>query len=102
MVGVGFPCFQCDAVFSRKAHVQRHYNRVHTNQNLVHECALCGSIFNSAHFLKQHKLEHTPTNSEFTILQSAFKKKCITYRKTYPEKMETLDKWQQKKVLKLA
>jgi len=92
MVGVGFPCFQCDAVFSRKAHVQRHYNRVHTNQNLVHECALCGSIFNSAHFLKQHKLEHTPTNSEFTILQSAFKKKCIIYRKTYPEKMETLDK----------
>jgi uncharacterized C2H2 Zn-finger protein len=84
-------CFQCGAKFSRKGDVKRHYQRVHLNENIVHQCALCGGVFSNSKDFSRHKLLHEPTNSEFTVLSSAFRKKCVIYRKTYAEKMETLD-----------
>jgi hypothetical protein len=64
---------------------------MHLNANLVHQCTLCGQIFGSAHYLKVHHRSHKPTNKEFIILASAFRNKCVIYRKTYEETMQTLE-----------
>jgi hypothetical protein len=87
-----FECFECGARFTRKADVNRHYKNMHLNQDLIHQCTLCGALFYSSHHFNQHKLSHEPTNSEFTILSSAFRKNCIIYRKTYSEKNDNFDK----------
>src|SRR6266487_660031 len=87
-----FECFECNAQFARKEGVEKHYKRMHLNENLVHECTLCGAIFTNMFKFKQHKLSHEPTNSEFKIVASAFNRSCVIYRKTYGEANENFDK----------
>jgi hypothetical protein len=84
-------CPACPAAFTRSGDRNRHYQKMHLNASLVHQCTLCGGIFASSYYLKQHHRTHQLTNSEFVILSKAFNKKCIIYRKTYSDKMNTLE-----------
>lgn len=84
-------CPQCNATFSRSADRNRHVLSVHTRANLAHTCGLCGGVFTSVSKLKKHRASHEPSNG-FAIRTTAFNKKCVIYRKTYNEKMETLEK----------
>lgn len=88
---IPFNCPECSAVFSRKYDMSRHYKRKHVNANCVHQCTLCGGIFNSVFYLKKHRESHRVESGNFIILDKAFKRKCLIYRKTYNEKIETLN-----------
>ena len=83
-------CPQCDAIFSRKTNRDRHVTKVHTNANLVHVCSLCGSVFDNVFKLKEHRDAHEPTTG-FVLIESAFRKTCMVYRKIYNGKMKTLE-----------
>lgn len=85
-----FACPQCSVLFTRRANRDRHVVRIHTNANLVHPCNICGNVFDSVQKLKNHRLTHKPSNG-FRVLQSAFRKTCVIYRKTYEKKINTLD-----------
>jgi hypothetical protein len=84
-------CPECPAVFSRIYNRDRHYRRRHINSNCVHQCTLCGGIFASMFHLRRHRKTHRVENGSFVILDKAFRKNCVIYRKTYNEKMETLN-----------
>jgi hypothetical protein len=85
-----FTCPQCDVKFTRKFNRDRHFQLVHNNITLVHNCSLCGAVFNSVNKLKKHHATHNPATG-FTIHTSAFRKKCVIYRKIYEKKMSTLE-----------
>jgi DNA polymerase type B, organellar and viral len=84
-----FKCLQCSANFASKFSRDRHILRIHTNANLIHQCAICGNVFPTVKELKIHRKTHVPPTG-FTIVASAFRKTCVLYRKTYEERMETL------------
>ena len=85
-----YQCPECTAVFTRKPNRDRHVTRVHRNVNLVHECSLCGIVFDNVFKLKEHRNSHE-ASTEFVELESAFKRNCIVYRKIYDQKMKTLE-----------
>ena len=84
------PHENCGAAFSRKRNRDRHYNLIHTQENMVYDCSICGGVFHSISELKEHRLEHEHSTG-FKLLKSAFTKTCSIYRKTYSEKMPTLE-----------
>lgn len=88
-----FTCPKCSTTFAKKHNRDRHMIRIHVNLNLVHTCDFqkCTRVFKTVKKLKKHRLTHKPSNG-FEIRKSAFRKTCISYRKTYKEKMETLVK----------
>jgi hypothetical protein len=90
MAPLRFKCPQCEAMFSRPYNRERHFNRVHNNVTLVHDCVYCGAVFNSGAKLRTHLETHTPT-SRFVIYKSAFRRKCVIYRKTYAQNVATLE-----------
>jgi len=85
-----FACPQCSAIFSRKLNRDRHVARIHTNANLAHVCTLCGNVFTDVFQLKEHRDSHEPTKG-FVLIDSAFNKNCVIYRKKYGGKMKTLE-----------
>lgn len=86
----GHRCPICSVVFASKWSLQRHVLGMHSNHNLVHVCRFCGGIFKSAQKLRLHRVEHRP-ESNFEIIASAHRNKCVIYRKGYSEKMRTLE-----------
>jgi hypothetical protein len=91
MSPVKYKCPQCEVSFSRPFNRERHFKRVHNNVTLVHDCAFCGAVFNRGSKLLTHLEIHTPATG-FEVYKSAFRKKCIIYRKRYTNIVETLEK----------
>jgi len=85
-----FICTTCGAKFSRKYNRDRHFQLSHNNIARVYDCRLCGAVLDSAAKLQEHRKNHEPTTG-FQVVNSAFRKKCVLYRKTYTEKMLTLE-----------
>jgi len=85
-----FTCPQCSAVFSRAFSRNRHLKVIHLNTNQVHVCQICGEVFTNVKKLKEHRALHEPTTG-FYLLNSAFRKSCLLYRKIYSTKMKTLE-----------
>lgn len=83
-------CPQCSVKFVRKYNRDRHVLREHSHANLVHTCDLCSGVFRSVKKLKEHRMTHVPSTG-FEVRVSAFKRTCVSYRKTYGKKMKTLE-----------
>ena len=86
----GFVCTTCGIKFARKFNRDRHMRLSHNNITQVFDCTFCGAFFNTVEKLQQHREQHKPSTG-FVVKDSAFRKKCVVYRKTYDEKMLTLE-----------
>ena len=87
---VGFVCTTCGATFAKKFNRDRHVRLSHNNIVRVYDCTFCGAFFDTVEKLRQHRQSHKPSTG-FEEKSSAFRKKCVVYRKTYEEKMLTLE-----------
>jgi len=85
-----FICPTCGAKFTKKYNRDRHFAMSHNNISRAYECRLCGAVLDNTVKLQEHRRTHKPTTG-FEEVNSAFRKKCVLYRKTYPEKMNTLE-----------
>ena len=85
-----YVCAQCGAAFARKFNRDRHVRLLHNYITRVYDCSYCGAIFDTSKKLNDHRLEHSPTTG-FEVKQSAFRKSCVIFRKSYKEKMLTLE-----------
>ncbi len=85
-----FACTTCGIRFSRRANRDRHIRLVHNNISRVFDCTFCGAFFDSIEKLRQHRESHEPSTG-FVKRDSAFRKSCIIYQKTYGKKMLTLE-----------
>jgi hypothetical protein len=86
----GFVCTTCGVRFARKFNRDRHVRLTHNNIARVYDCSFCGATFDNSKKLQEHRVNHTPSTG-FEVKQSAFRKKCVIYRKNYSEKMLTLE-----------
>lgn len=86
----GYVCTTCGAKFSRKFNRDRHIRLNHNNIAMVYDCTFCGAFFDSLEKLRQHRESHEPSTS-FKKRESAFRKKCVVYRKIYDKKILTLE-----------
>jgi hypothetical protein len=89
---MGFPCPHegCAAIFSRRANRDRHYKLAHTSAKLIHNCSICGQIFDEFSKLKEHRLTHEQ-NTKFVQVLTAFSKTCVLYRKHSKGNVATLE-----------
>ena len=87
---VSYSCTTCVAVFARKFNRDRHVARFHNNIMRAYDCRFCGAVFNSREQLTEHQLSHAPTTG-FQVYASAFRRKCVIYRKTHGRTMTTLE-----------
>lgn len=79
------PDDRCEAKFTRRYNLNRHFQRYHDGNPPVEKCFLCGQIFNSCQELNKHfQRSHKPTR-KFVLVESAFRKAIINYRYTFPE-----------------
>ena len=85
-----YECPDCDAKFTRKANRDRHYKNVHSFEKMVHQCTICGNVFDDVPSLQEHRLTHEQPGV-FVKIKTAFRGTCVIYRKTYSEKMKTLE-----------
>jgi len=76
----------CGRSFTRKAHLQSHITHLHMNsEEKIEKCLLCGQIFKNCDEIQEHYLlAHKPTK-RFVVKESAFNKKFVTYRYTFPD-----------------
>lgn len=86
----GYVCATCGAKFARRYNRDRHVQLTHNNIVQVYDCSFCGAFFNTLVKLREHRDSHKPTTG-FEEKSSAFRKKCVIFRKTYGEKMLTLE-----------
>jgi len=74
------PFENCIHKFSRKWNLDRHIERVHSNNLFSESCLLCGKFFTESEKLQIHLiLDHTPS-TKFVEKESAFEKTIQTYR----------------------
>ncbi len=83
-------CKTCGIQFAKKFNRDRHVAKTHNNIVQVYDCTFCGAIFNSVLKLQIHRERHNPSTG-FEEKKSAFKNKCVRYRKTYDKKMLTFE-----------
>jgi hypothetical protein len=62
---------------------------MHGHATPIYPCRFCGAVFESGKILRQHYEEHAPQTA-FTTHQSALRKKCVIYRKTFNPMHPTL------------
>ena len=86
----GFHCTECGVRFAKRYNRDRHFKRKHNNIMKVYDCTFCGAIFRDAEKLRKHRESHSPTTG-FVEHAHALRKSCIIYRKTYDEKIPTLE-----------
>ena len=87
---LGFVCTTCGVTFAKKYNRDRHIVLRHNNIVRVYDCTFCGAVFDNMTKLRDHRDAHAPSTG-FELNQSAFRKKCAIYRKTYGEKVLTLE-----------
>jgi hypothetical protein len=85
-----YVCTVCGMKFSKIFNRNRHVMRKHNNIVPMYTCNFCGAAFDDSKKLKQHRERHKPTTG-FEVKDSAFRKKCVIYRKLYDKKMPTLE-----------
>jgi hypothetical protein len=78
-----FICRFCRVSFTRNSSRLRHIERMHNFTHIIYDCTLCGAQFHKIQALKRHRRLHTPSTG-FKLYRSAFNRKCVIYRKTYP------------------
>lgn len=84
----------CQATFTRKYNLDKHFQRYHTGNLPVEKCFLCGQIFNNCEDLSRHfQTYHKPTR-KFVLVESAFKKAITNYRYQFPENSGELNFFQ--------
>lgn len=86
----GYVCPTCNIKFAKKFNRDRHVKLTHNNIVRVFDCTFCGAFFDSMEKLRQHRQSHRPVTG-FEVKTSAFRKKCVIYRKKYGEKMLTFE-----------
>lgn len=86
----GYVCVTCNITFARRFNRDRHIRLSHNNIEQVYDCSFCGAIFYNSLQLQRHRESHKPTTG-FEEKTSAFRKKCVVFRKTYAEKIITLE-----------
>jgi hypothetical protein len=89
---VKFPCPHptCPAKFTTKSNRTRHYNTMHVQEHPVYDCIFCGSTFARVIDLREHRKTHEPYTG-FRVRECAFRKRCVIFRKPYPQDILTLD-----------
>lgn len=81
-----FKCPSCDANFSRRDNLKRHFALKHSGKPNVINCFLCGLIFDDFENLEHHHENfHKPSN-HFEVRESAFQKTALSYRYVYNKK----------------
>ena len=82
--GNQFICSICNKSFLNKYNRDRHIRNTHSKSKLriAKICDVCNQYIKNQEHLNLHKLQHKP-KTKFTILESAFNKKCIIYRRKY-------------------
>lgn len=112
---MGLPCEECTKVFSNKSNLNRHMRNMHSDKKGEHECPHCGKKvtrldnlhihivrmhnyrrpayscpvceeqFRSYRLFVKHKDKHK-LNSEFSVIEHAFRPACVIYRKVFPHR----------------
>ena len=85
-----YVCTVCGRKFSRSFNRDRHFTQSHTNIVRMYTCNFCGAAFDESIKLQQHRERHKPTSS-FEVRDSAFRKKCVIYRKLHTKNIPTLE-----------
>ena len=89
MEGV-FECMVCGVQFKQKHNRDRHVVLLHGGAERVYDCVICGAIFRNVLQLHQHIGGHRP-DTEFTLLQNAFRSSATVYRKVYVPSLPSLE-----------
>ena len=86
-----FLCEFCSSKFSRKYHLERHIQTQHSSPNIVSKCTLCGKTFFERDHLIFHIKNTHPPSKNFSVVESAFKRKFLTYRYKFDKNISTLE-----------
>ena len=70
----------CGKKFTRRFNLNRHYQNLHLQNELVEKCVMCGQLFESCEDLQKHYKRFHKGSKHFVLKESAFKRSFITYR----------------------
>jgi len=87
-------CVHCQQKFTRRDNLLRHILLVHHIRKPAYKCSVCNEQFSSHPKFMRHKDKH-PINSDFKLIQQAWRGTCSVYRQTFPHRRKRISTLQE-------